>query len=367
LSLAVDLAGTGAATTVARSDHNHFAQSWTGDVSGPGLTVQNIQATQNGADSVSGVRGTGIYGVLGESASATGRGVFGRTNSVSGASIGVQGTSLSTTGRGVYGLASNFSGVNYGVYGETNSTAGYAGYFAGPVGINAGSAPLGDFQIGQASDSTAFRFGNPGARHHLISNRDMVFDAWDIDGIPLGTPLFYWRKSSVLFDENGASTLMTLGETGNLTVFGNASVVGLLSKGSGSFKIDHPLDPFNKYLYHSFVESPDMKNIYDGVVTTGADGLATVELPDWFSALNRDFRYQLTVIGTGAWARARIASEIADGRFVIETDQPETKVSWQVTGIRQDAFANAHRIVVEEDKPEGERGKLLHPGEFANR
>jgi len=40
------------------------------------------------------------------------------------------------------------------------------------------------------------------------------------------------------------------------------------------------------------------------------------------------------------------------------------KVSWQVTGIRQDAYANAHRIKVEEDKPEKERGYYLHPGVF---
>jgi hypothetical protein len=37
------------------------------------------------------------------------------------------------------------------------------------------------------------------------------------------------------------------------------------------------------------------------------------------------------------------------------------KVSWQVTGIRQDAWANAHRIPVEEEKPVAERGRYLHP------
>jgi hypothetical protein len=47
------------------------------------------------------------------------------------------------------------------------------------------------------------------------------------------------------------------------TVIGNLGVTGTVSKGGGSFKIDHPLDPENKYLSHSFVESPDMKNIYD--------------------------------------------------------------------------------------------------------
>src|SRR6185295_9797953 len=97
------------------------------------------------------------------------------------------------------------------------------------------------------------------------------------------------------------------------------------------------LDPENKYLYHSFVESPDMKNIYDGNVVTDEHGNATVELPDYFEALNRDFRYQLTVIGT--FAQAIIAAEIRENRFKIKTNAANVKVSWQVTGIRQDAFA----------------------------
>ena len=137
---------------------------------------------------------------------------------------------------------------------------------------------------------------------------------------------------------------------------------GNLSKSGGSFKIDHPLDPANKYLYHSFVESPDMKDIYDGNVVTDASGNATVTLPDWFEALNRDFRYQLTVIGQ--FAQAIVASRIAGNQFTIRTDKPNVEVSWQVTGIRQDAWANAHRIPVEEDKPEIQRGYYLHPELF---
>jgi hypothetical protein len=140
---------------------------------------------------------------------------------------------------------------------------------------------------------------------------------------------------------------------------GNVDVDGNLSKAGGSFKIDHPLDPGNKYLYHSFVESPDMMNIYNGNVTTDAQGDAVVPLPEWFETLNRDFRYQLTVIGQ--FAQAIVASEIDDGRFSIKTDKPSVKVSWQVTGIRQDAWANAHRIPVEQEKPEVERGFYLHP------
>jgi hypothetical protein len=75
---------------------------------------------------------------------------------------------------------------------------------------------------------------------------------------------------------------------------GNVTITGNLQKAGGSFKIDHPLDPANKYLCHSFVESPDMKNVYDGVVMLDNKGEAEIELPDWFGMLNKDFRYQLT-------------------------------------------------------------------------
>jgi hypothetical protein len=143
---------------------------------------------------------------------------------------------------------------------------------------------------------------------------------------------------------------------------GNVKVTGNLSKGGGSFKIDHPLDPLNKYLYHSFVESPDMKNVYDGTVTTDKRGIATVTMPEYFEALNRDYRYQLTVIGQ--FAQAIVSREISQNKFVIKTSKPSVKVSWQVTGIRQDAYANAHRIPTEEAKPEGERGSYLHPDAF---
>ena len=143
---------------------------------------------------------------------------------------------------------------------------------------------------------------------------------------------------------------------------GNVQVLGTLSKSGGSFKIDHPLDPENKYLSHSFVESPDMKNIYDGNITTDHNGIAVVELPDYFEALNRDFRYQLTVVGQ--FAQAIVAEEVKENRFTIQTSAPGVRVSWQVTGIRQDSWANKNRIKVEEDKSEAERGKYLNPEAF---
>ncbi len=145
---------------------------------------------------------------------------------------------------------------------------------------------------------------------------------------------------------------------------GNIDVSGSISKSGGSFKIDHPLDPANKYLYHSFVESPDMKNIYDGNVVTDSSGTAIVSMPAWFEALNTDFRYQLTVIGQ--FAQAIVATEIANGSFTIKTSRSGVKVSWQVTGVRQDAWANAHRIQVEVDKAPRDQGHYIHPELFGH-
>lgn len=221
------------------------------------------------------------------------------------------GTALKGTSNSQYGLY-GYSGSTIGIYGFSNSL--------GSAGIYGQSAFIGVEGITNANSLDAGRQGVRG-------------------------------------DNHGSST----GYAGYF--FGNVGVSGIISKGGGSFKIDHPLDPKNKYLYHSFVESPDMKNIYDGVVTTDGLGKAIVYLPDWFSTLNENFRYQLTVIGQ--FAQAVISVKINDNNhFEISTDKPNVEVSWQVTGIRKDPFAQQYRIPVEEYKPEGKKGKYLHPEVF---
>ena len=102
-----------------------------------------------------------------------------------------------------------------------------------------------------------------------------------------------------------------------------------------------------------------MMNIYTGNVTPTAKVSPQCSLPDWFEALNPDFRYQLTVIGQ--FAQAIVSSEVTDHRFGIRTDKPNVKVSWQITGVRQDACANAHRIAVEQAKDARERGHYIYP------
>ncbi len=160
-----------------------------------------------------------------------------------------------------------------------------------------------------------------------------------------------------LTNKGNAIYLGTKGLAGDF--YGEVCFHNNITKQGGGFQIDHPLAPANKYLSHSFVESPDMKNIYDGTVVLDANGEAEVELPVWFEALNTDFRYQLTCIGH--FTPVYIAQEMQCNRFKIAGGTPGMKISWQVTGNRQDAWANAHRVQVEIEKSTEEQGYYLAP------
>jgi len=165
---------------------------------------------------------------------------------------------------------------------------------------------------------------------------------------------------AVFGDDGGNSNKFAGGFNGKVDIDGDLHVSGTVTAPSRASKIDNPLDPENKYLSHSFVESPDMKNVYDGNVVLDGNGEAVVELPDWFEALNRDFRYQLTPL-SGPMPNLWIGQKVEDDRFAISGGTPGGEVSWQVTGIRRDPWDEAHRIPVEETKPETERGLYLHP------
>jgi len=161
----------------------------------------------------------------------------------------------------------------------------------------------------------------------------------------------------------GASGLAgaTDGLAGNFR--GGVLVNGTLNvSGTKNFKIDHPLDPENKYLYHAAIESSEVLNAYSGNVTTDENGEAAVTLPDWFEALNKDFRYQLTVVGQ--FAQAIVGSRIKNNRFTVKTSTPNVDVSWQVIGVRSDQAMLKHPFKVEEEKGSAERGHYLVPEAF---
>lgn len=241
---------------------------------------------------------------------ADGDAITGTTTAAS--SVGVYGSGTTAGVEGVSG-ASN----GYGVYGHNNTTGGEGVRGSSSAAGAAGVAGYDNLGTGVYGQSTGGGYG--------------------------------------IYGSNGGSN-----STGYAGYFnGRVHVNGTLSKNGGAFKIDHPLDPANKYLLHSFVESPDMMNIYNGNVTLDEQGEALVQMPEWFEALNQEFRYQLTCIG--GFAPVYVAEEILDNTFRIAGGQPGLKVSWQVTGIRHDPYAEQNRIQVEEQKSAAERGKYLHP------
>jgi hypothetical protein len=150
---------------------------------------------------------------------------------------------------------------------------------------------------------------------------------------------------------------MRINASGNTTFTGDVAITGMKQ-----FVIDHPLDPDNKYLYHSVVEGPEQFNIYTGNVTTDGNGRATVALPDYFEAINRDFRYQLTVLG--GFALAVVSGKVQNNQFAIQTDRPNVEVSWQVMGIRNDVHARANPFVAERPKTGVEVGSRFYPEEY---
>jgi len=284
--------------------HDHFSEMWEGDNYYLGLYVENDRPDSTG------ILGSGKHvGLSGNGVDIGVKGVslnsFGYTLSTP---VGVMGVSeySDTDGIGVWG-----KGESHGVYGLTKGDWSYR------------SGVYGEASMAHANGVTGENTG---------------------DGVGV------YGKS----------------ETGYAGYFaGDVHITGDLTQLSAGTKIDHPLDPENQYLNHSFVESPDMKNVYDGVVVLDANGKAWVELPAYFETLNKDFRYQLTAIGAPA-PGLYIGQEIEENRFQIAGGTPDLKVSWQVTGIRHDPYAEAHPILVEEEKVEEEKGKYLHPVELGH-
>lgn len=264
--------------------------------------------------------------------------IYGETQSQfsSFGTAGVMGVTSGTGGFGVLGYSSNARGTGSAVIGIGKGTSnGVTGSSTGGTGVEGVSNANND--AGVYGWSPTFAIGGTGVRASVFGTNGVGLKA-----VARGTG-------------SKAATF-----SGDVQITGRLDVIGAVTKSSGTFRIDNPADPANEYLSHSFVESPEMKNVYDGTVTTGADGFATVRMSRWFDALNGRFRYQLTVVGR-SFARAVVWDELRDGAFRIRTDEPRVKVSWQVTGVRRDAYARAHPAPVVEQKTGAERGRYLNP------
>ncbi len=266
-----------------------------------------------------------------------------------------------TTGSAVYALAQGPLGVNQGVWGISlsNIGVGVRGTALQEPNPNDPNDPARSLGIGVRGNSKSREGIGVEGVADSITGETIGVRGESVSPTGVGVYGIASEITGVNIGVKGESSSPN-GYAGYFV--GNVNVLGNLSKGGGNFKIDHPLDPENKYLSHSFVESPDMMNIYNGIVTLGKDGSAVVTLPDWFEALNREFRYQLTCIG--GFAPVYVAKKVNGNRFRIAGGKPGMEVSWQLTGVRKDAYAEMHRVPVEEIKPIAERGSYLHPEAF---
>ena len=133
--------------------------------------------------------------------------------------------------------------------------------------------------------------------------------------------------------------------------------VGIIAKGSGTFSIDHPLDPDRKILNHYFAESPEMVLMYRGIARIGAGGKVEVRLPDYFEKLNRNPMVKLTGVGT---SDIHLQEKIKGNRFVI-SGPAGVEVHWLVTADRQDQSSEIVRILkpVEQENGEALAGRSM--------
>lgn len=297
-----------------------------------------------GAGQQAGLQGKGsYYGVIAEATSGTG-------------------AYASGSGTGVYAL-----GASYGLVGYASSGTG--AYTSGGIGTRAVGTTYG--VDASASDPNGAGVHGTGGQYAVRGESGRTAGVRGDSGyVGLWGQAPTYGVFALATDAGTAQTYGLFAQASNASSFavfaqGRLHVNGTLSKAAGSFQIDHPLDPDNSWLSHSFVESPDMMNVYNGNVVLDASGGATVTLPAYFEALNRDFRYQLTTIG--GFAPVYVSKQVQGNTFQIAGGTAGLTVSWQVTGIRKDDYAAANPIVVERRKSAAERGsrQFVAPGSSA--
>jgi hypothetical protein len=327
-----------------------------------------------GTGSTDGVRGSspvanGVLGTAGTSPPAQTLGVPVGVHGLAGSGgvgvagitqdhIGVHGYNVASNNYGNVGTSQagvfgNGTGVSSGVYGASVNGYGVLGESSNGVGVYGEYTASGNRGSLGAAAAGAYGFGNDGWGVWGVSNND---DAVRGESGGAGKSGVYGVNTLAsgygVFGRNSAGGVAG-GFDGNVQVWGNLNVTG-----TKNFAIEHPLEP-GRLLVHAAVESSEVLNTYSGNVFLDEDGEADVELPAWFDAVNTDFRYQLTAVGAAS-PGLHIAKEIAGNRFRIAGGPPGLKVSWEVTGVRNDPFMREHPFVAERDALE-ERGTHLAP------
>ena len=149
-------------------------------------------------------------------------------------------------------------------------------------------------------------------------------------------------SEKVRISDSGNVGIGITNPTSRLDVSGNASITGSISKGSGSFKINHPLDSKKDThnLVHSFLEGPQADLIYRGTVDL-VDGVANVNIDTASGMTDGTFvllcrEVQSFTTNESGWTAVRSS---VDGNILTIEAQDNTctdSISWMVVGERQD-------------------------------
>jgi len=245
-------------------------------------------------------------------------------------------------------IPSNVTSEHYGIY-VTNEARNY---FSGRVGI--GTNPASGIQLdvtgemrcptittntirfrqtgyGTNSDPYGFRFVTPSSNVSRLelhlnddSNEEFAIYGYSCAGYSCGE----WSGNKYHYFRSN----------------GDAFHSGTLTKGSGTFRIPHPLPALTdtKDLVHSFVEGPRPDLIYRDTVAL-VSGAATVDIdvavgmtPGTWELLCRD--PQVFVVNNQGWTPVR-ATVTAAGIVTIEAQDPACTdtIDWMVIAERQDA------------------------------
>jgi hypothetical protein len=341
------------ATSIARDGHGVFGENL-----GGGIAIRGHSDRGNGVFGHSRTA-EGVLGISRDDAGVSG--ISSRAEGVQGIgnTVGVRGEVATTDVDGVAGVygrtlvASGLMTGPAGACGDSDHGTGVAGLSLAHVGVYgycdgravASARPTSIGVFGQVNSE----IGGSRPRPRFLTNVG-VFG----DGGNHGCGVYGRGGDS----GGGDLSSFDMGLAGYFE--GTVQISGELWKSGGGFRIDHPVDPAHKYLNHSFVESSERKNVYDGVVELDGRGEAIVEMPEWCDKVNGTFRYQLTPLGVPA-PDLHVAEKLRGNRFKIAGGKPHIEVSWQVTGIRIDQWARRHSLVVEEKKTGKSRNLFLHP------
>ena len=205
-----------------------------------------------------------------------------------------------------------------------NVSIGFGTKYA-PLTVKQGAADYYGIVIEESASDGWIRMGHNGARGSISTTWNSSRGA---------TPLTLGTSASV--------TQLVLNTDGSTTVGGALGVTGALSKGSGSFKIDHPLPAKTDthHLVHSFIEGPRADLIYRGVAAL-AGGSATVDLDaaadmsaGTWELLCRD--PQVWIQNDSGWAQVRGSVAGSTLTILCEDAASTDSVSWMVVAERQD-------------------------------